>query len=116
MDMSEELMSDAVDDAMEDEDEGEGEEVESDKILKEVLDEIGMSMNDSVSPNPIFSLMTACFCTNCQPPGQRAPPELQDRRRGGSSSERSNPTSRWKQRRGRPSAPLGHVTSRLIFG
>lgn len=49
MDMKEEMMSDAVDDAMEDEDEGEGEEVESDKILKEVLDEIGMSMNDSVS-------------------------------------------------------------------
>lgn len=42
-------MSDAVDDAMEDEDEGEGEEVESDKILKEVMDEIGMGMNDAVS-------------------------------------------------------------------
>jgi charged multivesicular body protein 2A len=51
MDMKEELMSDAVDDAMEDEEE-EGEEVESDKILKEVLDEIGMSMNDSVSYKP----------------------------------------------------------------
>jgi hypothetical protein len=38
-----------VDDAMEQEDEGEGEEVESDKILKEVLDEIGMNMNDAVS-------------------------------------------------------------------
>lgn len=49
MDMKEEMMSDAVDDAMEDEDEGEGEEVESDKILKEVLDEIGMNMSDSVS-------------------------------------------------------------------
>lgn len=41
-------MSDAVDDAMEGEDEGEGEDVESDKILKEVMDEIGMGMNDSV--------------------------------------------------------------------
>lgn len=41
-------MSDAVDDAMEGEDEGEGEEVESDKILKEVFDEIGMNVNDSV--------------------------------------------------------------------
>jgi hypothetical protein len=49
MDMKEEMMSDAVDDAMEQEDEGEGEEVESDKILKEVLDEIGMNMNDAVS-------------------------------------------------------------------
>jgi charged multivesicular body protein 2A len=48
MDMKEEMMSDAVDGAMEDEDEGEGEDVESDKILKEVFDEIGMSMNDSV--------------------------------------------------------------------
>ena len=48
MDMKEEMMSDAVDDAMEDEDEGEGEEAEGDKILKEVLDEIGMSMNDAV--------------------------------------------------------------------
>lgn len=48
MDMKEEMMSDAVDDAMEGEDEGEGEEVEGDKILKEVFDEIGMSMNDAV--------------------------------------------------------------------
>ena len=48
MDMKEEMMSDAVDDAMEAEDEGEGEEAEGDKILKEVLDEIGMNMNDSV--------------------------------------------------------------------
>lgn len=48
MDMKEEMMSDAVDDAMEDEDEGEGEEVESDKILKEIMDEIGMGMNDAV--------------------------------------------------------------------
>jgi division protein CdvB (Snf7/Vps24/ESCRT-III family) len=52
MDMKEEMMSDAVDDAMEDEAEGEGEEAEGDKILKEVLDEIGMGMNDAVSPPP----------------------------------------------------------------
>jgi len=51
MDMKEEMMSDAVDDAMDDEDEGEGEEAEGDKILKEVLDEIGMGMNDAVSPD-----------------------------------------------------------------
>jgi len=50
MDMKEEMMSDAVDDAMEGEDEGEGEEMEGDKILKEVLDEIGMNMNESVCP------------------------------------------------------------------
>ncbi|WVQ62878.1 uncharacterized protein L199_001027 [Kwoniella botswanensis] len=52
MDMKEEMMSDAVDDAMEDEDEGEGEEAESDKILKEVLDEIGMNMNESLASAP----------------------------------------------------------------
>ncbi|GFZ42918.1 hypothetical protein JCM24511_00636 [Saitozyma sp. JCM 24511] len=52
MDMKEEMMSDAVDDAMEQEDEGEGEEVESDKILKEVLDEIGMNMNDALVSAP----------------------------------------------------------------
>ena len=41
MDMKEEMMSDAVDDVM---DEGlEDEEEESDKILKQVLDEIGVS-------------------------------------------------------------------------
>ena len=56
MDMKEEMMSDAVDDAMEGEDEGEGEEMEGDKILKEVFDEIGMSMNDSVSLRPKESL------------------------------------------------------------
>ena len=48
MDMKEEIMSEAVDDAMEGEEEGEGEDVESDKILKEVFDEIGMNMNDAV--------------------------------------------------------------------
>jgi len=56
MDMKEEMMSDAVDDAMEGEDEGEGEEMEGDKILKEVFDEIGMSMNDSVSCRPKESI------------------------------------------------------------
>jgi hypothetical protein len=66
MDMKEEMMSDAVDDAMEGEDEGEGEEVEGDKILKEVLDEIGMSMNESVNPlslsylPPISVLFSSC--------------------------------------------------------
>ena len=53
MDMKEEMMSDAVDDAMEGEDEGEGEDVESDKILKEVMDEIGMGMNDAVSSDAV---------------------------------------------------------------
>ena len=63
-------MSDAVDDAMEDEDEGEGEEAEGDKILKEVLDEIGMGMNDAVSNCPrvkVKLLMTACERTDRKP-------------------------------------------------
>jgi charged multivesicular body protein 2A len=77
MDMKEEMMSDAVDDAMEGEDEGEGEEAEGDKILKEVLDEIGMSMNDSVSA--FFASdkeqdadIVARIRTNRQPISQRA--------------------------------------------
>lgn len=56
MDMKEEMMFDVVDDVMEDEEEGEGEEVESDKIFKEVLDEIGMNMNELVSDFIIYLL------------------------------------------------------------
>lgn len=47
MDMKEEMMSDAVDDVM---DEGlEDEEEEGDKILKQVLDEIGVDLSQQVS-------------------------------------------------------------------
>ena len=45
MDMKEEMMSDAVDDVM---DETEDEEEEGDKILKEVLDEIGVGLSQQV--------------------------------------------------------------------
>jgi charged multivesicular body protein 2A len=45
MDMKEEMMSDAVDDVM---DEEEDEEEEGDKILREVLDEIGVSLAHEV--------------------------------------------------------------------
>lgn len=45
MDMKEEMMSDAVDDVMADE---EDEEEEGDKILKEVLDEIGVDLSQQV--------------------------------------------------------------------
>ena len=46
MDMKEEMMSDAVDDVM---DEGlEDEEEESDKILRQVLDELGVAMAHEV--------------------------------------------------------------------
>lgn len=47
MDMKEEMMSDTVDDVMDEE--GEDEEAESDKILKQVLDEIGVNMSQQVS-------------------------------------------------------------------
>lgn len=74
-------MSDAVDDAMEDEDEGEGEEVESDKILKEVLDEIGMNMNDAVSPSIQSSSANgltylAGIRANVEPDGERTSCQL----------------------------------------
>lgn len=55
MDMKEEMMSDAVDDAMDAEGEEE-EEVEGDRILKEVLDEIGISVGQQVSPAWSFRL------------------------------------------------------------
>lgn len=48
MDMKEEMMTDAVDDVMNDEEEDE--EEEGDKILKEVLDEIGVGLQQQVSP------------------------------------------------------------------
>ncbi len=46
MDMKEEMMSDAVDDVMDDE--LEDEEEEGDKILKQVLDEIGVDLDHQV--------------------------------------------------------------------
>lgn len=46
MDMKEEMMSDAVDDAMDAE---EDEEEEGDKILKQVLDEIGVDLSQQVT-------------------------------------------------------------------
>ncbi|TRM56618.1 Snf7-domain-containing protein [Schizophyllum amplum] len=49
MDMKEEMMSDAVDDVMEDE---EDEEEEGDKILKEVLDEIGVGLSQQLTDAP----------------------------------------------------------------
>jgi len=50
MDMKEEMMSDAVDDVMDDE--VEEEEEEGDKILKEVLDEIGVSLQQQLNDTP----------------------------------------------------------------
>ena len=50
MDMKEEMMSDAVDDVMDDE--LEDEEEEGDKILKEVLDEIGVGLSQQLTDAP----------------------------------------------------------------
>jgi len=50
MDMKEEMMSDAVDDVMDDE--LEDEEEEGDKILKQVLDEIGVSLSQQLTDAP----------------------------------------------------------------
>lgn len=51
MDMKEEMMSETIDDVMEDED-GETEEEESDKILRQVLDEIGVSVSQQLGEAP----------------------------------------------------------------
>ncbi|KAN0063913.1 ESCRT-III subunit protein did4 [Thecaphora frezii] len=56
MDMKEEMMGDAVDEAMDDEADGIGEEEESDNILKEVLDEIGVSVGQQLGEAPTSSL------------------------------------------------------------
>ncbi len=46
MDMKQEMVEDAIDDVME----ADGEEIESDEIVQQVLDEIGISLEDKVSP------------------------------------------------------------------
>ena len=57
MDMKEEMMSDAVDDVMEDD--LEDEEEEGDKILKQVLDEIGVDFSQQVRSNSFFLFLLA---------------------------------------------------------
>lgn len=58
MDMKEEMMSDAVDDVM---DEEEDEEEEGDKILKQVLDEIGVDLSQQAcfSYYPLIHLFSS---------------------------------------------------------
>ncbi|XP_077288031.1 vacuolar protein sorting 2 [Arctopsyche grandis] len=48
MDMKEEMMNDAIDDAMEDDDE----EEESDAVVTQILDELGLQLNDQLSGLP----------------------------------------------------------------
>ncbi|PWN99248.1 Snf7-domain-containing protein [Tilletiopsis washingtonensis] len=54
MDMKEEMMGDAVDEAMDDEEVGE--EEEGDAILKEVLDEIGVGLGQQLADAPLGAL------------------------------------------------------------
>lgn len=48
MDMKEEMINDAIDDAMEDE----GDEEESDAVVAQVLDELGLQLTDQLSGLP----------------------------------------------------------------
>ena len=48
MDMKEEMINDAIDDAMEDE----GDEEEGDAIVSQVLDELGLQLSDTLSGLP----------------------------------------------------------------
>ncbi|KAH9056635.1 vacuolar sorting protein DID4 [Lactarius vividus] len=64
MDMKEEMMSDAVDDVMDDD--LEDEEEEGDKILKQVLDEIGVGISQQLADAPT-GLATASAATERQP-------------------------------------------------
>lgn len=120
MDMKEEMMSDAVDDAMEDEDEGEGEDVESDKILREVFDEIGMGMNEAVSCLCVRPLtVPARVRPHREPDGERAPPVLPSRSRRGRPGSGVGPALcrgwRWwrQQGGGRPPAETRHAAPGL---
>lgn len=62
MDMKEDMMNEVIDDAMGDEDE----EEESDAIVKQVLDELGVQMNEQLSelPSTGGTLSTAAASKN----------------------------------------------------
>ncbi|CAE6399830.1 unnamed protein product [Rhizoctonia solani] len=83
MDMKEEMMSDAVDDVMDDE--LEDEEEEGDKILNQVLDEIGIGLQQDLQLPPTALGTTASQISNQRqmvaigegadgPPSQKPPP------------------------------------------
>lgn len=54
MDMKEEMINEAMDDAMEDE----GDEEETDAVVSQVLDELGLQLNDQLSGLPQVILKT----------------------------------------------------------
>ncbi|KAF8502546.1 vacuolar sorting protein DID4 [Hysterangium stoloniferum] len=65
MDMKEEMMSDAVEDVMDNEEEDE--EEEGDKILKEVLDEIGVGLQQQLQETPTGLGISPPLANNRQP-------------------------------------------------
>lgn len=59
MEQRQEMMDDAVDDAMD-----VGEEEEGDEIVEQVLEEIGVDLNQAVSGNPLFLTFSQRTCSN----------------------------------------------------
>jgi charged multivesicular body protein 2A len=76
MDMKEEMMSDAVDGVMEDDEEDE--EIEGDKILSQVLEEIGIDVSQKLGETPTALHSTAAPVANKRQPvalgGDELPP------------------------------------------
>lgn len=59
MDMKEEMINDAIDDAMEED----GDDEESDAVVSQVLDELGLQLNDQLSGLPQVRLVIESFWT-----------------------------------------------------
>lgn len=89
MDMKEEMMSEAVDDVMDDE--GEDEEEEGDKILKEVLDEIGVDLSQKARVHIVYIPV----CSDTARPVDGSAIWLL----GGASSKRPPTCCSWRGRR-----------------
>ena len=66
MDMKEEMMSDVIDDALGDEDD----EEESDAIVTQVLDELGLQMTDQITGLPVAGGSVAVSKDKPKPPGE----------------------------------------------
>ena len=66
MDMKEEMMSDVIDDALGDEDD----EEESDNIVTQVLDELGLQMTDQITGLPIAGGSVAVPKDKAKTPGE----------------------------------------------
>ena len=66
MDMKEEMMSDVIDDALGDEDD----EEESDAIVTQVLDELGLQMTDQITGLPVAGGSVAVSKDKAKAPGE----------------------------------------------